>query len=61
MIAKLLDWAILISPIVMVAAVSFSIAVGVFFGYLPERKAARLGLKRVDAQAAHKFSSTSLR
>jgi putative ABC transport system permease protein len=42
MITKLLGWAILISPMAIVAAVIFSMAVGVFFGYYPARKAARL-------------------
>jgi putative ABC transport system permease protein len=41
-ITKLLGWAILISPIAIVVAVIFSMAVGVFFGYYPARKAARL-------------------
>jgi putative ABC transport system permease protein len=41
-ITKLLGWAILISPMAIVAAVIFSMAVGVFFGYYPARKAARL-------------------
>jgi putative ABC transport system permease protein len=42
MITKLLGWAILISPAAIVAAVIFSMAVGIFFGYYPARKAARL-------------------
>jgi putative ABC transport system permease protein len=41
-ITKLLGWAILISPSAIIAAVVFSMAVGVFFGYYPARKAARL-------------------
>jgi len=41
-ITKLLGWAILISPMAIVAAVIFSMAVGVFFGYYPARKASRL-------------------
>jgi putative ABC transport system permease protein len=41
-ITKLLRWAILISPMAIVAAVIFSMAVGVFFGYYPARKASRL-------------------
>ncbi len=41
-IAKLLHWAVLVSPMAIVAAVLFSVGVGVFFGYYPARKAARL-------------------
>ncbi len=41
-ITKVLNWAILISPAAIVAAVVFSMAVGVFFGFYPARKAARL-------------------
>ena len=41
-ITKVLGWHILISSIAVVAAVVFSMAVGVFFGYYPARKAARL-------------------
>ncbi len=41
-ITNLLGWAILISPMAVLAAVIFSMAVGVFFGYYPARKAARL-------------------
>jgi putative ABC transport system permease protein len=41
-ITKLLGWAILISPSAIIAAVVFSMAVGVLFGYYPARKAARL-------------------
>ena len=41
-ITKVLGWAILISPMAIVAAVIFSMAVGVFFGYYPARKASRL-------------------
>src|SRR5262245_27918154 len=37
-----LGWAILISPTAVVVAALFSMAVGVFFGYYPARKAARL-------------------
>ena len=35
-------WETVISPIVMIVAVGFSGAVGVFFGYYPARKAAAL-------------------
>ncbi len=41
-ITKVLGWAILISPLAIGAAAVFSMAVGVFFGYYPARKAARL-------------------
>ncbi len=41
-ITRLLHWAVLISPPAIVAAVAFSVAVGVFFGFYPARKAARL-------------------
>jgi putative ABC transport system permease protein len=41
-ISKLLGWAVLVSPIAIVAAVIFSAGVGVFFGFYPARKAARL-------------------
>jgi putative ABC transport system permease protein len=41
-ITKVLGWAISISPAAIAAAVVFSMGVGVFFGYYPARKAARL-------------------
>jgi putative ABC transport system permease protein len=41
-ITKVLGWAILISPLAVGAAFGFSMIVGVFFGYYPARKAARL-------------------
>jgi len=41
-ITNMAGWAVLISPISIVAAVLFSMAVGIFFGYYPARKAARL-------------------
>ncbi len=41
-ITKTLGWAVLISPTAIVAAVFFSMAVGVFFGFYPARKASRL-------------------
>ncbi|MGE5324026.1 MAG: ABC transporter permease [Actinomycetota bacterium] len=41
-ITKLLGWNILVSPAAMAAAVVFSIAVGIFFGFYPARKAAML-------------------
>jgi putative ABC transport system permease protein len=41
-ITKTLGWAVLISPVAIVAAVVFSMAVGIFFGFYPARKAAHL-------------------
>ena len=41
-ITKTLGWAVLISPMAIVAAVIFSMAVGIFFGFYPARKASRL-------------------
>jgi putative ABC transport system permease protein len=41
-ITQTLEWPVLISPMAIVAAVIFSMAVGIFFGFYPARKAARL-------------------
>ena len=41
-ITKVLGWAVLISPLAIVAAVFFSVGVGVFFGFYPAKKAAQL-------------------
>jgi putative ABC transport system permease protein len=41
-ITKVLGWNILISPAAIVSAVVFSMAVGIFFGFYPARKAAML-------------------
>jgi putative ABC transport system permease protein len=41
-ITKTLGWAVLISPMAIVAAVIFSMAVGIFFGFYPARKASQL-------------------
>ncbi len=41
-ITKALGWAVLISPIAIGTAVLFSMGVGIFFGFYPARKAARL-------------------
>ena len=41
-ITQTLDWPVLVSPMAIVAAVLFSMAVGIFFGLYPARKAARL-------------------
>ncbi len=42
LITKTLGWPVLISSVVIVIAVLFSMAVGVFFGFYPARKAAQL-------------------
>jgi len=42
LITKVLGWAVAISPFAILAAVIFSAAVGVFFGFYPARKAAQL-------------------
>jgi putative ABC transport system permease protein len=42
LITRVLGWAVMISPMAILAAVMFSMAVGVFFGFYPARKAARL-------------------
>jgi ABC-type antimicrobial peptide transport system permease subunit len=41
-IPKMLGWPTLISSMAIVGSVIFSVAVGVFFGYYPARKAASL-------------------
>jgi ABC-type antimicrobial peptide transport system permease subunit len=42
LVTLFLGWPILISPLAILAAVVFSMAVGIFFGFYPARKAARL-------------------
>ena len=42
LITQTLGWPVLVSPAAIVTAVVFSMAVGVFFGFYPARKAARL-------------------
>jgi putative ABC transport system permease protein len=42
LVSNALHWATLVSPLSVVVAAAFSAAVGVFFGYYPARKAARL-------------------
>ena len=41
-ITQTLGWVVLISPLAIVTAVVFSMAVGIFFGFYPARKAARM-------------------
>ena len=41
-ITQTLGWPVLVSPLVIFVAVVFSMAVGVFFGFYPARKAAQL-------------------
>jgi putative ABC transport system permease protein len=41
-ITQTLEWPVLVSPMAIIAAVVFSMAVGIFFGFYPARKAARL-------------------
>jgi putative ABC transport system permease protein len=40
-ISNALKWPVLVSPLSIVIAVAFSIAVGVFFGYYPAKKSSR--------------------
>jgi putative ABC transport system permease protein len=42
LITKTLEWPVLVSPVVIVIAVLFSMAVGIFFGFYPARRAAQL-------------------
>ncbi len=42
LITQLFGWPVLVSPMAIVAAVVFSMAVGIFFGFYPARTAARL-------------------
>ncbi|HEY1264572.1 MAG TPA: ABC transporter permease [Terriglobales bacterium] len=41
-LTQTLNWPVLISPMAIVAAVIFSMAVGIFFGFYPAQKAAQL-------------------
>jgi putative ABC transport system permease protein len=42
LITNMAGWAVFISPVSIIAAVVFSMAVGIFFGFYPARKAAAL-------------------
>jgi len=42
LITQTLGWPVLVSPMAIMAAVVFSMAVGIFFGFYPARKAARM-------------------
>jgi putative ABC transport system permease protein len=42
LITNMAGWAVLISPVSIIAAAVFSMAVGIFFGFYPARKAAAL-------------------
>jgi putative ABC transport system permease protein len=42
LITRTLGWPVLVSPVVIAIAVLFSMAVGVFFGFYPARRAAQL-------------------
>jgi ABC-type antimicrobial peptide transport system permease subunit len=42
LITQTLGWPVLVSPIVIAIAVLFSMTVGIFFGFYPARRAARL-------------------
>ena len=41
-LTRTLGWSVLVSPLAIVGAVIFSMAVGIFFGFYPAQKAARL-------------------
>ena len=42
LLSKVFDWPALISPAAVIVSAIFSMAIGVFFGYYPARKAANL-------------------
>ncbi len=46
LITQTLGWPVLVSPTAIFAAVLFSMAVGIFFGFYPARKADRLDSTR---------------
>jgi putative ABC transport system permease protein len=41
-VSRILNWPAIITPVAIVAAAIFSIAIGIFFGYYPARKASQL-------------------
>jgi len=41
-ISKAAGWTVVVSPISVILAFGFAAAVGIFFGYYPARKAAKL-------------------
>ncbi len=41
-VSNVMKWPTVVSPLSIIAAVAFSAGVGIFFGYYPARKAARL-------------------
>jgi len=41
-ITQTLGWPVLVSPLVIIIAVLFSMVVGVFFGFYPARRAAQM-------------------
>ncbi len=41
-VSNIMAWPTVVSPVSIIAAVAFSAAVGIFFGYYPARKAARM-------------------
>lgn len=42
LVSRALQWPTLVSPVSVAVAAAFSVAVGIFFGYYPARKAAHL-------------------
>ena len=41
-VSRLLRWPAMVTPLAIVAAAAFSIAIGIFFGYYPALKASQL-------------------
>jgi ABC-type antimicrobial peptide transport system permease subunit len=42
LLSRVFSWPTLVSPVAIVTSAMFSIAIGVFFGYYPARRAASL-------------------